>query len=223
MKKISVVIPINNEEDIILDCINLINTFNPVPDELILVSNGSTDSTEKIVLEAAVTNKNIVLKILSKASIGNAQKVGLAASTSDINILFDADYINEDFYNKAITSTADICIFSKREKESLDKRGLLRKTSTYIFTKLIKVFLKTNINDTHGIKSFSKKIVDKYLPLCGTSDNVFDTEMIIRADRDGHLIEIFPATVQEIRPPRKSIFKRAPKALLELYKLKSRL
>ena len=60
---------------------------------------------------------------------------------------------------------------------------------------------------------------------CRFTRDIFDTELVIRGERAGFRLLELPVTVAEQRPPRSSIFGRAPGAawnLLKLYVVLSR-
>jgi hypothetical protein len=54
---------------------------------------------------------------------------------------------------------------------------------------------------------------------CRFTRDIFDTELVIRGERAGFRLLELPVTVAEQRPPRSSIFARAPGAALNLLKL----
>jgi glycosyltransferase involved in cell wall biosynthesis len=223
MRTIAVVIPVMNEEEIIASALEQINSFKPQPDEVIIVNNGSTDKTYQILNDLKSAYNNLKVHTLAFPSIGKAQKLGLKNAKSDLVVMFDADYIDEDFYGRAIKSKADVCVSSKRELGAEDSRSPVRRLSTFLFTKLSKIILNISISDTHGVKSFTKETIEKYIDNCGDASHVFDTELIARAEHGGAKIDVWPAKVKEVRPPRISIFKRAPIAIYELMRLRMRL
>jgi hypothetical protein len=50
--------------------------------------------------------------------------------------------------------------------------------------------------------------------------DLFDTELILRAERAGLTVAELPVTVQETRPPRSSIVRRIPRSLAGLLRLR---
>jgi len=86
--KLSVIIPVYNEERTIFETINTVKNVPPMDKEIIVVDDGSTDSTyEKL--------KNIngikLLKYLKNQGKGSAIRMGLEHSMGDVIIIQDAD------------------------------------------------------------------------------------------------------------------------------------
>ena len=84
-KSVTVIFPTLNEEQNILNAINeFIN--NPYVDEVLVIDNGSTDSTRKIVHQ---TNAEYILE--SKRGYGEACITGIRNCFSDIIFLVEPD------------------------------------------------------------------------------------------------------------------------------------
>ena len=58
---------------------------------------------------------------------------------------------------------------------------------------------------------------------CQSGADLFDTELIIRAEHSGLVTAEIPVTVTELRPSRTSIGRRVPRTLLGLAQLRIRL
>lgn len=86
---ISIIIPVFNEEDYLKDCLDSIAKQTVMPDEVIIVDNGSTDNSRKI------ARSYPFVKLLSekKQSVLYARTKGFNAAKSDIIGRIDADTI----------------------------------------------------------------------------------------------------------------------------------
>ena len=93
--RISVVIPIYNEEENIIKCLNKLVPIlgKKFPDyEIILVESGSTDKSAIIADNAAKRNKHIkVIHQRKRLGYGNAIRTGLENCNSDICVYSDCD------------------------------------------------------------------------------------------------------------------------------------
>jgi len=92
--KIDVVIPVYNGEKFILDAVKSVVNQTLSPTKIIVVDDGSTDNTNKIVSEYAKTYK-VEIKIIKKENGGlsSARNTGIKESTADFIAFLDADDI----------------------------------------------------------------------------------------------------------------------------------
>ena len=93
MEKLSIIIPLYNEEKTILEVLNSIKTTPlSLEKETIVVNDGSTDSSKSIV-EEFIKNNNLDIKLINKKNggKGSAVREGIKHATGDIIIIQDAD------------------------------------------------------------------------------------------------------------------------------------
>ena len=101
--KLSVIIPVYNEEKTISEIIRRVKVVN-LKKEIIIVEDGSTDRTKEILEEVVKQkNDNNEIKLISrskKSGKGEAIRTGLKYVTGDIVIIQDADleYDPNDYY-----------------------------------------------------------------------------------------------------------------------------
>lgn len=113
MKKVSIIVPIYNAEEYIRRCIDsLINqTYKNI--EIILLNDGSTDSTDKIIKSYKDKRINYIKK--ENTGIGNTRNLGILKSTGDYIMFIDSDdYMElnavEVLVNKAISNNYDLVV-----------------------------------------------------------------------------------------------------------------
>ena len=111
--KLSVIVPIYNVEKYLSKCLDsLVNqTLNGI--QIILIDDGSKDSSPSICDEYAKKYKNIIVKHIENGGVANARNVGLSCATGEYIAFLDSDdYIElnmyELMYNKAISQKTDI-------------------------------------------------------------------------------------------------------------------
>jgi len=221
----SIVIPIYNEEDILEESLNNIISICERTDidyEIIISENGSTDNTKNLAIKFEQSNSKIVLIKSDNPNYGEALKRGFLKCKNEIIISFDIDYYSENFLKECLLLEEEYAglIASKRLNNSEDGRRLIRKLATNFFVYLLKFLFKTKLSDTHGMKAIKKTEIEKFVPQVISTQDIFDTELLIRIEKNGGKIKEIPAKVNEIRPSVSLIYKRIPRTIKSLFKLK---
>ena len=96
MKKISIIIPAYNEEEVAQECYNrleeVLNKLNNYENEIIFINDGSKDKTLEILTELANQNENVKIISFSR-NFGHQAAVtaGLKYVTGDVILIIDAD------------------------------------------------------------------------------------------------------------------------------------
>ena len=224
-KNFSIVIPIYNEEEIIEESTNAIFAIckrTGIDFEIIFSENGSTDRTKKIAEK--LIKKYTEIKIISnpKPNYGNALKAGFGLAKNDLVISFDIDYYSESFLHEALILDKKYSAItaSKRLQSSEDGRRFVRRLATNFFVILLKTLFGTKLSDTHGMKAVKKEAIKQFVPQVVSTQDIFDTELLIRIEKNGGKIKEIPAKINEIRPSVSLIYKRIPRTIKSLVKLK---
>ena len=221
----SIVIPIYNEEVILTESINNILSIcdrTSVDYEIIISENGSTDSTKKLARDLEQNNSRVVLIESDHPNYGEALKRGFLKCKNEIIISFDIDYYSESFLKECLLLEEKYAglIASKRLSNSEDGRRLIRKLATNFFVYILKILFKTKLSDTHGMKAVRKSFVNNHIYSVISTEDLFDTELLLRIEKTGNEFKEIPAKINEIRPSVSVIYKRIPRTLKSLLKLK---
>ncbi len=163
-QKISLVVPLLNEEESILPLINEIRkAIKPLnkPYEVIFVDDGSTDGSLKIIKDAAKSDNR--LKFISfRKNYGKsaALQVGFKAATGDAIITMDAD-LQDDPHEipnllKKLDEGYDLC--SGWKKERFDP--FIKKFSSRFFNFVTRMISGIKIHDFNcGLKAYRREVV----------------------------------------------------------------
>lgn len=91
--KISVIIPAFNVEKYIIDCVDSIlnQTFKDI--EVLIVDNGSTDMSLKVISNIVEKNSNVTVYIFNEGGVGGARNYGISQCKGDYIMFVDADDI----------------------------------------------------------------------------------------------------------------------------------
>ncbi|MEX2552671.1 MAG: glycosyltransferase, partial [Actinomycetota bacterium] len=104
---VSVVIPVHNEEDILVETTEaVLNGFREIKDvqlsDVILSENGSRDRTRELAGSLAADHREVRVIISDRADYGAAMRRGFAAARGDWIVNFDADYYDFEFVTAAL-------------------------------------------------------------------------------------------------------------------------
>ncbi len=119
------------------------------------------------------------------------------------------------------TETNEVLVVgSKRAPGADDQRSVARRAVTWGFATLLRGLFRLRVSDTHGVKALRRAAVLPPVEACRFDRDIFDTELVIRAERAGLGVEEIPVTVTERRPSRTSIVRRVPRTLMGLFVLR---
>jgi glycosyltransferase AglD len=221
---LTIVVPVYNEADFIPQALPLlIRAVEDVgaPYTIRIVENGSTDGTARAAEDARGT-ANVVVESLPQPDYGAAMRKGFLDADSDWVVNFDIDYFSSDFLRAVLNQPdhVDLVIASKRDPNSEDRRPFIRRLATGVFNLLLTVVLNSKVSDTHGMKGFRRKLVDDIAPQVMSTEDLFDTELVVRAERAGYSIVEIPVVVEEMRTAKSSLIKRAPRTVAGLIRMR---
>jgi glycosyltransferase involved in cell wall biosynthesis len=221
---ISIVIPVHNEALLLESLVSGIHAglsgFNE-NFELILCENGSSDNTLSLARTLAASYPNLVVLDSPQASYGAAIRMGILHSRGERIVVFNADLWDIEFLHNAnrLLGQYDIVIASKRHQDSRDQRPFNRRFITWAFNVVLQILFGFKGTDTHGMKAFNRARITPIVRRCITDREIFDSEVILRAQQAGLTTTEVAAFVEETRPSRYSPFIRIPRTLRDLWTL----
>jgi glycosyltransferase involved in cell wall biosynthesis len=227
--KVSIVIPIYNEEGIlrssVLDLIDRLARFD-FRYELILAENGSSDRTLDLCEELHARFPQLSYLSVGQPGQGNygkALRKGILQARGEYVFCDEIDLCDTDFYERALEilerDKVDLVIGSKLAEGASDERPLLRHLGSIVINGLLRVALDFKGTDTHGLKAFRRSVVAPVAGRCVVDKDLFASELVIRAEREGVAIREIPVRIKEKREPSVHLFRRVPNVLKNLAKL----
>ena len=231
---ISVVMPAHNEERFLgLAVEEVVSGLHArhAAFEVIVVENGSTDGTATVADDLASAHPEVRSLRSPAPDYGRALRTGFEAAQGDVVVNFDVDFVDLDFLDCAVATVAAadgercpaLIVGSKRARGASDERSVLRHAATAVFSTLLKIGFGLKVSDTHGIKLLRKAPLEAVVARCRFGLDIFDTELVLRAEREGLLVTERPVRVVETRPARMPIARRVPRTLAGLLRLRGAL
>ncbi len=190
--QLSILIPVFNEDALLEQALqglyqDLCERFEAGTFELLLCENGSTDRSLEIAEQFASTRPELRVEHLPIPSYGNALRHGISSARGQNLVIFNVDHWDIAFLDMALTSldTCDFVIGSKNAEGATDNRPLLRRLITINFNFLLRVLFGFQGTDTHGIKAMDTSWAKILTQECVTNQEMFDTELVLRAQNTG--------------------------------------
>ena len=220
----SIVIPVHNEASNLAFQVtsfikDLPQTVAGVLTEIIIVENGSTDDTLDVCRRLEQQFPSLVKVIaIPRGSYGEAIKRGMLESSGTHLSILECDFLDSDFVVRSIAmfrnGKAQLIVGSKRHRESIDRRPLKRRALTALYNViLLRLFVGYPGTDTHGLKSIETESAKRLCKEALTTDEVFQTEIVLLAWRLGITIHEIPVNISEMRTAPVTVMRRLPKVL----------
>jgi dolichyl-phosphate beta-glucosyltransferase len=199
---VSIVVPAFNEAGRIAESVRKIDAFirqSPVPLDLIIVDDGSTDKTAEVVSGLNARNLRLIRNNENHGK-GYTVRQGVLAATGKYVLFTDADLsapIEElnKLLDIAIREGADIVIGSR----AVDRRYIeihqsrLREVGGIVFNLMVRVLLGLRLHDTQcGFKLFHRERSRNVFAKLTTFGFGFDPELLFLAERQGLKIREAP-------------------------------
>ena len=229
--ELSVVMPAHNEAGFLDETLKTLVSALRDRDlsfELLVVENGSTDSTLTDARAFAANDEAVVVLTRPVADYGEAMRSGIFAALGDVVVVFDVDYFDPAFVDAVLPRLLApdgpaIIVGSKRAPGTRDTRPWPRRLITAGFSTLLRLGFGLTVSDTHGMKGMRRETVQPIARRCRNGTDLFDTELVLRADRAGLVVDEVPVTVEERRPSRTPIARRVARTMLGLVRLRIQL
>ena len=213
MKKILLIIPAYNEEGNILKTYNSIVKYNKEHKtnyDVVVINDGSTDNTEKILLENNIKH----IELIQNLGIGGAVQTGYKYAYDndyDIAIQFDGDgqhdinYV-EDIVDPILNGESNLVIGSRfvDKKSSGFKSSKLRRVGISIISSFIKYRTHKKIYDTtSGFRAADKEVIKEFSILYPLEYP--EPISTVRVILNGHKVSEVPVSMKEREHGKSSI------------------
>ena len=223
---LTVVIPVYNEESIVeTAALELAKGLEArgIDYEIILAENGSKDRTPEILERLCREHPRLRWFHNDTPNYGSALKRGIFEAKGELVVCDEIDLCDLTFYDAALprleSREADLVVGSKAARGASDRRPLVRRVATRAHNKLLRVTLGFQGTDTHGLKAFRRESLLPTIQKCVVDMDVFASEFVVRAWRDGLNVLEIPIQLEEKRQPSIHLFRRVPNVLKNVARL----
>ena len=236
--KLSVIIPSFNEMDNlkrgVLEKVESFLSSQKYDFEILIVDDGSTDGSIKLIEGLTKNSKNVRLIKNSHGGKAIAVMTGLLDSKGDIGLFTDMDqatpvsevekilpFFEEDF---------DIVIGSRQGRKGAP---VIRKLMAFGFSLIRTIILGLPFKDTQcGFKAFNRKSIETLFPVLrdrwkkhlrekGAAVNAaFDVETLYLAQKKGFKIKEVPVQWHHVGTERVQVLKDSAEAVIDILKIR---
>jgi glycosyltransferase involved in cell wall biosynthesis len=224
--ELSVVIPVYNERSILRTSVDeLCGELDArgLVAEIVLAENGSKDDTVAIARAIAAERPQVSTFSYPQPNYGGALREGIRRARGTFVVCEEIDLCDVDFHARALAllraREADMVVGSKAMRGAHDTRPWVRRLATRVYNFVLRMLVGFRGTDTHGLKAFRRELVAPIAERCVVEHDVFASELVVRAQREGLRVVEIPVEVHEKRAPSIHLFSRVPRVLKNLVKL----
>jgi glycosyltransferase involved in cell wall biosynthesis len=191
---LTVVLPFYNPGEQVLSTVQRtveVLSRRDVTFEVLAVSDGSTDGSEKLL--AGVHPQFLTVVVLAtRSGKGQAVTEGLLRGRGRYLGFLDGDGdvppdLLADFLDVVEAEHPDIVIGTKRHPRSQVVYPLARRLYSWGYQQLVRAMFRLDVQDTQaGIKLVRRDVLSEVLPVLVEQGYAFDLELLVVADRFGH-------------------------------------
>ncbi len=213
--KVSVIVPVYNVENYIIDCLTSLSNQKLQEIEIICVNDGSTDNSLEIIKKYAETDSRVHILSQENRGLSEARNSGVKIASGEYLYFIDGDDLLDEtalfeLYTKAVDNDLDIVYFDADSfldaKEDINDVVLQKKLQAYLeyyhrkddYSEVISgtdMFVKMKANREYRssaclqliMRSFYEKNKLSFYPGILHEDNLFSLPAILLAKRTSHI------------------------------------
>lgn len=233
--KISVIIPMYNEEKIIRDTAKQVyeymtERFGEGEFEVLFSNDGSLDKCAEAVSDLELPGIKVTGYEQNRGK-GCAVRTAILESVGDFVVFTDADLaygtqVIGSLYDSYLeNSDAGVFIGSRNiGNDGYSEYTFLRKIMSKTYIKVVCLFGGFKLSDFQcGCKAFTKEAAKKIFSLCEIDGFAFDLEALMLAEKSGYKIVEIPVKIINHRESKVNIVKDTLRMLSDLRKIKKRI
>ncbi|NHN61805.1 flippase-like domain-containing protein [Haloarcula sp. JP-Z28] len=202
--EVSVVLPAYNEADTIEQTVSttLETLASFLPDdtyEVIVAEDGCSDRTPEIATRLANEDSRIRhVHSDDRLGRGGALEYAFDQADGDTLVYFDTDLATdmshlEELVNAVRIDGYDVATGSRWMPENRADRPAKRGIPSFGYNTLVRAVLCSDLKDHQcGFKAFDRQALETLLPIVQDEHWFWDTELLVKAQRNGYRVQEFP-------------------------------
>ena len=193
---LSIVIPAYNEEFRIRPTLESVDDFlatSSLSYEIVVVDDGSSDNTAKVVSWISAERPNVrLLGTSPNRGKGHAVRLGMLNSEGEVRMMFDADGSMPareipKLYNVVATGEAELALGSRYANETVSDQPQWRMAWSRLCNWFIRRTVVAGVADTQcGFKAFTSSAATDLFSKATIDGWAFDLEVLALAERIGY-------------------------------------
>lgn len=229
MKTVEIVLPVYNEENILLDNVATLRDFLSVHPgrtwTITIADNASTDHTYEIAQSLSDRYPEVSALHLDEKGRGRALRTAWLQSSACIVAYMDIDLATDIMcfpqLIAAIEEGADIAIGSRLHPYASIKRSFKREMLSRCYNLLIRGMFHVPFHDAQcGFKALRAQTAQQLIPQIKDQEWFFDTELLLLAARQNCRIAELPVTWREKEPTSVHIFSTVVRDIAGLLRMR---
>ncbi|WP_336336922.1 flippase-like domain-containing protein [Haloarcula brevis] len=202
--EVSVVLPAYNEEDTIertvSTTVGTLASFLPEDAfEVIVAEDGCSDRTPEIAARLAAEDSRVRhVHSDQRRGRGGALEYAFERADGDTLVYFDTDLATDMSHLQELVDAVrvdgyDVATGSRWLPENRADRPAKRGVPSFGYNTLVRTLLRSDLRDHQcGFKAFDRGALETLLPLVQDDHWFWDTELLVKAQRNGYRVKEFP-------------------------------
>jgi len=224
MRPFTLILPVYNEEEImrantekLLDYLPSLNTDY----EILIVSNGSTDSGDRIGAELDEKYAQVRFFSIPRKGVGRAFKKGISEAVYEHIVFMDADLSSDLVFIKESAQLLDQYVLILGAKiKGLQNRGFMRKMGSFVFFMSVFMLMGLKYVDyAPGAKAYRKNFLMRYFKYIDDHTSFVLNLTFVASVKKEKIIEI-PILCEDRRKSRFNLYQEAISKFGGLFTLK---
>jgi glycosyltransferase involved in cell wall biosynthesis len=199
---VDVVVPVYNEAPTLEASVRrlrgYLDTRFPVRGRIVIADNGSDDGTWPIAQRLSVELDGVEAIHVGRRGRGLALRTAWNASTAAVVAYMDVDLSTDldallPLVAPLLSGHSDVAIGSRLTPGARVTRGVKREVISRCYNIIVRSALRTRVTDAQcGFKALRTDVARQLLPTVADDSWFFDTELVVRAERNGLRVHEVP-------------------------------